>query len=37
MAIAFDTLRNSNYKHIVAASHLRDKTIRPSCNKKLKL
>ena len=29
MTMAFDTLRNSNYKHIVAASHLRDKTIRP--------
>jgi len=29
MTMAFDTLRDSNYKHIVAASHLRDKTIRP--------
>jgi carbamoyltransferase len=29
MTISFDTLKNKNYKHIVAASHLRDKTIRP--------
>lgn len=29
MTMAFDTLKNSNYRHIVAASHLRDKTIRP--------
>ena len=29
MTVAFDTLKGSNYKHIVAASHIRDKTIRP--------
>jgi carbamoyltransferase len=29
MTIAFNSLKNKNYKHIVAASHLRDKTIRP--------